>query len=537
MKSSSRFSIFCAVFGSISLACAGFAAELPIAPAPAPNFSKAAEPRARSLENFMAGTASRSRDERFLLFVEALRDDPGAIMPRNYIMALIDTRADARKVAADVLEISRNNPQQFGLAAAAGRLCYMANAVPAEYLDVMRTVLDSVKDPALLPEPEKSDYYAVVGVYSSALKQARDYRTGNSFLEQQLDRDASTYREMMLRFAIDFEYFFTRFGSRESRWLGLADSDREAAKKRFEELFAESETREVPTDDLERRIDFCLAVGKPEVALRVAERLATERPSPQNATRLAYVAIAAKAFDKVPAIAEKLSQIDGWKGVSQLILINSLIAQEKFEDTVKEIAGLRVPMARDEYMLRLYAARNDYAGMRDRLEEMEKTLSPGVRVDLANALRQVAVAEKLRDAALLNRIWKLLEDTEQILADDAANSVGYVAAVLNIRLDEAEKLLQYAVDGAPDNYAYLDSMAWLRYRQGKLDEAEKYMLLALRASEQETARGVLFDHYGDILLAQDRKSEALAAYREALDYDDDDELDRPGIEEKCRKLE
>ena len=196
-----------------------------------------------------------------------------------------------------------------------------------------------------------------------------------------------------------------------------------------------------------------------------------------------------------------------------------------------------MPIARDEFTLKVLEAKKDYKAMRDELNAMEKRLSPGVDVDLANALRQLIVAEKLRDVELLNRVWKLLADTKQIESPDAANSVGYVAAELNVRLDEAAKLIEEAVKGEPDNYAYLDSMAWVLYRQGRYDEAQKYIDLALRASEQELARGVIYEHLGDILLARGKKAEALAAYREALDYAADDDFDPARVEAKCKKLE
>lgn len=543
MKISTRLTFLCAVIGGISLSAAEIAAdtiaETPAAPVAAPKLSGASEARVRALENFMTATASRNRDERLALFVEVLRDDPGALPPREFIRGLVETRVDARKVASKLLEIAEKNPKQLGLAALAGQMCYAANMVPSEYAGAMRAILDGVSDPARLPDEEKGNYYSIVGVYSSALKQARDYRSGTAFFASQLDRDESQFREMMLRFAIDYEHFFSRYGSKESRWFGLADNDREAAGKRFEQLFSESEAREknASIEDLDRYIDFCLAVGKPQPALRAAERLAADQPSPQNRTRLAYVAIEAKAFDKIPPIVADLSKLDGWKGVSQLISINSLFAQGKYDQAKKEIGELKVPMARDEFMLKLYAAQKDDKAMRTQFEEMEKHLSPDVKVDLANALRQVAVAEKLRDVGLLNRIWKLLVDTEQIESPEAANSVGYVAAELNVRLDDAEKLIAEALKAEPDNYAYLDSMAWVCFRQGKLDEAELYMRLALRASEQEVTRGVIYEHFGDILLAQGKTSEALAAYREALDYIEDADFDPAVVEEKCRKLE
>ena len=543
MKISTTFMLVCALAGSLSLPGAEIAsdaaAETPAAPVAAPKFSTAAEARIRAMENFMSATKSQDREERLALLLEVLKDDPGAIPPRNYIRAMVDTRAAARQIAGTLLDLSRRNPEQLGLAALACQMCYIANMVPAEYLDDVSGSLETVSDPAKLPDEEKNEYYNLISIYSAALKQARGYRRGADYFSSELEREASSYRSAVLRFAVDFEHFFSRFGSRESRWFGLADSDREKAGKRFEELFSELEELEQSAtgEEADRDIDFFLAVGKPEAALKMAEKLVKENPVPPNETRLAYSAIAAKRFDLVPPIVEKLSNIDGWKGVSQLISINSLLAQEKYDEAEKEIQQLKVPIARDEFMLKLHMARKDYKAMRDELDGMEKRLSPDVKIDLANALRQILVAEKLRDVELLNRIWKLLVDTKQIESSEAANSVGYVAAELNVRLDEAKALIEQALEAEPDNYAYLDSMAWVLFRMEQYEEAENYINQALRASEQETARGVIFEHQGDILMKLGRKSEALAAYREALDYSEDDDFDPERVKEKIRQLE
>ena len=543
MKISIPFMLVCVLAGSMSLSGAEIASdttsETPATPVAAPKFSTAAEARIRAIENFMSATKSQNRDERFALLLEVLKDDPAAIPPRNYIRGMVDTRADARKIAADLLELSRRNPEQLGLAALAFQMGYVANMVPGEYLGDIRDVLGEVSDPAKLPEEGKDEYFNIIGIYSSALKQARDYREGTNYFAAELGRDPSPYRSTVLRFAVDFEHFFSQLGNRESRWFGLADSDREKAAKRFEELFSELEEleKDATAEEADRDIDFFLSVGKPEAALKMAEKLVKASPVPPNETRLAYTAIAAKRFELVPPIVEKLSKLDGWKGVSQLISINSLLAQEKYDEAKKEIQQLKVPIARDEFMLKLHTARKDYKAMRDELDGMEKRLSPDVDVDLANALRQIFVAEKLRDVELLNRIWKLLVDTKQIESPEAANSVGYVAAELNVRLDEAKTLIEQALKGEPDNYAYLDSMAWVLFRQGKYEEAQSYINRALRESEQEMARGVIFEHQGDILMKLGRKSEALKAYREAMDYAEDDDFDPKRVEEKIRSLE
>src|ERR1039457_1974119 len=54
----------------------------------------------------------------------------------------------------------------------------------------------------------------------------------------------------------------------------------------------------------------------------------------------------------------------------------------------------------------------------------------------------------------------------------AMNYLGYMLADRAVRLDEACQLIKKALDLDPQNGAYLDSLGWVYYRQGKLNEAE-----------------------------------------------------------------
>ncbi|MDR0932499.1 MAG: hypothetical protein LBM70_05690 [Victivallales bacterium] len=501
--------------------------------------SAAKEPRVRAVENFINATRNPNLDERFVLLLEVLKDDPGSIPPRRVIDSLVRSRADARKVAQHLLEIAEDNPKILGLCAFAFRMCYVANLPPREYLDKISAVLDRITDPVALSDADLDEYYRIAGIYSSALKQSRIYQDGVKYFDAQLDRKPSRFRTVMLHVAVDFDYFFSRFGNRQKHFFGLVVSDRMAAKERFEQLLVELESNEkdASIDQTSRDVDFYMMVGKPELALQSIQKVLKEIPTPGNEVRLAYVAIAAKKFDLVMPVVEKLRQLDGWKNPAQILFINCLLAQEKYDDAQKAILELKAPLARDEFMLKLFATKKDYKAMRDMLETMEKNLSPGVEIDLANALRQLGVAEKLGDVELLNRIWKWIVDTKQIESSEAANALGYVAAELNVRLDEAEKLLLEAVQAEPDNFAYIDSLAWVYFRQGRYEDAKKYIDLALRLSEQDSMRGVIFEHKGDILMKLNRKNDALKAYRESLDYSEDEDFDPAQVEEKIKNLE
>ena len=69
--------------------------------------------------------------------------------------------------------------------------------------------------------------------------------------------------------------------------------------------------------------------------------------------------------------------------------------------------------------------------------------------------------------------------------DLALNYLGYMLADKGVRLAEAEKLIDRALKSKPQNGAYLDSMGWVCYRQGKLPEAMDYLDKALVIEEKE----------------------------------------------------
>ena len=57
----------------------------------------------------------------------------------------------------------------------------------------------------------------------------------------------------------------------------------------------------------------------------------------------------------------------------------------------------------------------------------------------------------------------------------AWNYLGYMLADQGTRLAEAQGCIQKALEIDPDNYAYLDSLGWVYFRQNKLDEAENQL--------------------------------------------------------------
>jgi tetratricopeptide (TPR) repeat protein len=94
----------------------------------------------------------------------------------------------------------------------------------------------------------------------------------------------------------------------------------------------------------------------------------------------------------------------------------------------------------------------------------------------------------------------------------ALNYLGYMLADRNERLDEAYSLVKKALDLEPDNGAYLDSLAWVYFRQGKLAEAEDLLKRALSRMKDPTVH----DHLGDVYSKLGKTREAIAQWQASL---------------------
>ena len=111
------------------------------------------------------------------------------------------------------------------------------------------------------------------------------------------------------------------------------------------------------------------------------------------------------------------------------------------------------------------------------------------------------------------------------------NYLGYTWAEKGIRLDQAETLVRSAVAADPENYSYLDSLAWVLYKRKKYQDAMEYILKAIELCDSEITRGVLYDHAGDIFLALGDLEKAQTFWQKALQTEDQ-ELDREAVRKK-----
>lgn len=131
---------------------------------------------------------------------------------------------------------------------------------------------------------------------------------------------------------------------------------------------------------------------------------------------------------------------------------------------------------------------------------------------------QAMVAEKLKR---FDDMERLLRKVIAVAPDNAGayNALGYSFAERNINLPEARKLIEQALALRPADAYIVDSLGWVAFREGKIDEA-KQLLTQAYASRQDAE---IAAHLGEVLWLQGDREGAQKLWREAAARDKSNE--------------
>ncbi len=95
----------------------------------------------------------------------------------------------------------------------------------------------------------------------------------------------------------------------------------------------------------------------------------------------------------------------------------------------------------------------------------------------------------------------------------AYNALGYSFAERNMRLPEARKLVERALELSPEDYFIIDSLGWVLYRQGDLQGA----IRELRRAYSGRPDAEIGAHLGEVLWVSGERAEAERIWKESLD--------------------
>ena len=216
-------------------------------------------------------------------------------------------------------------------------------------------------------------------------------------------------------------------------------------------------------------------------------RIAEERNDPQGA--LIEYAQVGPGNDYLPA---QLRQAD--------ILMNN----GKTAEAQSKLAAERD--AQPDYAVQLYLIESETLSANKQDDKAWKTLDKALQQypdDLNLLYTRAMLAEKRNDLAQMEKDLRLIikRDPDNAMA---LNALGYTLSDRTTRYAEAKTLIEQAHQINPEDPAVLDSLGWVNFRMGNLDDAEKYLRQALeRFPDHEVAA-----HLGEVLWAKGNQREA-----------------------------
>jgi tetratricopeptide (TPR) repeat protein len=135
--------------------------------------------------------------------------------------------------------------------------------------------------------------------------------------------------------------------------------------------------------------------------------------------------------------------------------------------------------------------------------------------------KDAADSDLLYDQAMLAEKMGKYDDMERLLREliakkpdyhHAYNALGYSLAERNVRLPEAKKLIEKALELAPGDPFISDSLAWVEYRMGNKAEA----LRILQQAYKERPDPEIAAHLGEVLWSIGQRDQAQGVWREGL---------------------
>ncbi|KOX66043.1 hypothetical protein AA303_05825 [Pseudomonas psychrophila] len=216
-------------------------------------------------------------------------------------------------------------------------------------------------------------------------------------------------------------------------------------------------------------------------------RIAEERNDP--GTALTQYALVGPGNDYLPA---------------QLRQADILISHGRGAEASKKLAAARD--AQPDFAIQLYLIEAETLSANNQTDRAWNVLQQALKQypdDMNLLYSRAMLAEKRNNLEQMERDLRAIIKREPDNAM-ALNALGYTLSDRTTRYAEAKALIQQAYDLNPDDPAVLDSLGWVNFRLGNLDEAERLLRQALeRFPDQEVAA-----HLGEVLWANGKQREA-----------------------------
>jgi tetratricopeptide (TPR) repeat protein len=291
----------------------------------------------------------------------------------------------------------------------------------------------------------------------------------------------------------------------------------------------------------ERLAETSLKARRPELTVDILERaIAQGDTSAWASEQLGWMYYNTSRLDESYEILHELKKRRAITENGLYIMGLGQMRREKYEDAAETFARV-IELAPDYFLS--YLARSNALMLLDKpelagdvlklgLESIDSTNAEGRRelmYSLANVCHEQGLDEQTE--SWLNKVLDLSPDYAPAL-----NYLGYFYAEQGRNLEEAQRLVERALEHDPENGHYLDSMGWVLYKMGHAESALDYIISSLenlkKQQNQEKAYSEVYEHLGDIYLTLGKTELAREAWNSSLEIDRENQ----GVEQKLKDL-
>ncbi len=263
--------------------------------------------------------------------------------------------------------------------------------------------------------------------------------------------------------------------------------------------------------------------------LQLFDRIQTALPGDKDVAELKVAYYALKQMpDSMQNIAlGELLEVSPDNGGARYQLIQNLWAAEKWEEVARhsEMGMLYNPDEMGFYYfagLARYYAKDDQAA----LSALRKATANIKSNSNANLVSEIY--------AIMGEIYHTNGDTEQAYAAydsclhwrpdhiSTLNNYAYYLSLDGRDLKRAEAMSAKTIQAEPRNSTYLDTYAWVLYKEERYAEAKIYIDQALLNMGDSAVSADILDHAGDVYLKNSLGDEAVEYWRKAIEADGDE---------------
>ncbi len=194
-------------------------------------------------------------------------------------------------------------------------------------------------------------------------------------------------------------------------------------------------------------------------------------------------------------------------------VVEFLIDLKKFDEAVKVLEDARQRFPRVGLLSYYQALALSEAKRHDEAMKVFEI----AQVEAANSQPELLNADFYFNYGAAAELFHKSIDADPSNSARAYNYLGYMWVERNENLAEAEQLIGRALAMDPENGAYIDSMGWLYFKQGKYKEALNELLRASEALPEPDS--TVYEHVGDAYEKLGKKAEAVLYWQKSLQLD------------------